>query len=200
MTDLVRHHQRVMAVTTAAVTAGVDAERLALPTPCGDWDLARLLAHMTGQNHGFAAVARGETRDATVFADRPVGTDPAGAFAASASEVSAAFSEDGVLDRPFWLPEIRGGITLPGRVAVGFHYIDSLVHGWDVAVTAGVPIVFDAQCLAAGLPIAGAVPDDASRETPDAAFAPGLVPPPGATDLERILSLLGRDPQWGAGG
>lgn len=199
MTDLIVLHHRVMAVTTAVVDQ-VRPEQLSLPTPCGDWDLARLLAHMTGQNHGFAAVARGETGDAKVFADRPVGGDPAGVFAASAREVTAAFFEDGVLDRPFWLPEIRDGITLPGRIAVGFHYIDCVVHGWDVAVAAGVPIAFDAETLAAGLPIAEAVPDDATRKSADAAFAPGLATTAYAGPLERILVLLGRDPRWGPRG
>jgi hypothetical protein len=35
----------------------------------------------------------------TVWADRPVGANPAGVFAASAAAVAAAFAEDGVLER-----------------------------------------------------------------------------------------------------
>src|SRR5690349_14873473 len=34
---------------------------LGRPTPCAGWDLAALLAHMTGQNHGFADALRGGT-------------------------------------------------------------------------------------------------------------------------------------------
>ncbi|WP_328535850.1 TIGR03086 family metal-binding protein [Streptomyces sp. NBC_00344] len=197
MTGLIALHRRVMAVTTAVVST-VRPAQLTRATPCAGWDLAQLLAHMTGQNHGFAAVARGETSDASVFADRPVGSDPAGLFAASAREVTAAFAEEGALDRAFWLPEVRDGITLPGRIAIGFHYIDCVVHGWDVAVAAGVPVDFDQEILAAGLPIAEAVPDDSARESPGAAFAPGLRTAAQAAPLERILALLGRDPGWSA--
>ncbi|MFC8721703.1 maleylpyruvate isomerase family mycothiol-dependent enzyme, partial [Kitasatospora sp. NPDC057198] len=72
----------------------VGADQLDRPTPCGSWTLGQLLAHMTGQNHGFAAAARGDGRDLAHWADRPVGDDPAGVFAASAAEVAAAFAEE----------------------------------------------------------------------------------------------------------
>ncbi|MEV0091063.1 TIGR03086 family metal-binding protein [Streptomyces sp. NPDC050738] len=196
MSDLIALHRRVMETTTEVV-ATVRPDQLALPTPCGEWNLSRLLAHMTGQNHGFAAVARGERSDASVFADRPVDEDPPAGFAASAADVLAAFGEPGVLERDFWLPEVRDGITLPGRIAVGFHFIDYVVHGWDVAVSVGAPITFDEEVLAAGIPIAEAVPDDASRKAPGASFAPGLDNAPGAKAFDRILTLLGRDPRWG---
>lgn len=31
------------------------------------------------------------------------------------------------------LPEVRGGMTLPVPVAIGFHLFDHVAHGWDVA-------------------------------------------------------------------
>ncbi|MHC3470786.1 hypothetical protein ACYF6T_18975 [Streptomyces sp. 7R007] len=88
---------------------------------------------MTGQNYGFAAAARGETRDRGVWADRPVGDDPAGVFAASATEVAAAFADDDVLTRSSWLPEIRDRQMLPAPQAIGFHFLDYMVNGRDVA-------------------------------------------------------------------
>ncbi|WP_329125324.1 TIGR03086 family metal-binding protein [Streptomyces sp. NBC_01465] len=195
MSDLIALHRRVLETTTGIVAA-VHPGQLPLPTPCGEWNLSQLLAHMTGQNHGFAAVARGERSDASVFADRPVDDDPAAGFAASAADVLSAFAEPGVLERDFWLPEVRNGITLPGRIAVGFHFIDYVVHGWDVAAAIGVPITFDAEVLAAGVPIAEAVPDDASRKETGAAFAPGLDSTPDTDTFDRILRALGRDPDW----
>ncbi|MGW0554004.1 TIGR03086 family metal-binding protein [Streptomyces sp. NPDC002926] len=196
-TPLTELHRRVMEVTTAVVNT-VGSGRLALPTPCAAWNLGQLLAHMTGQNHGFAAVARGEKEDASVFADRPVGDDPAGVFAASAHEVTAAFAEEGVLEREFWLPEIRKGGGFPARLGIGFHFIDYVVHGWDVAVSIGAGIRFDDEVLTTALPIAEAVPDGSPRTLAGAAFAPGLATAPDAVPLDRILTLLGRDPLWAA--
>ncbi len=58
MSDIRVLHRRALQVSVDAVNR-VRPDQLALPTPCAEWDLGRLLAHMTGQNHGFAAVARG---------------------------------------------------------------------------------------------------------------------------------------------
>ncbi|QKW23599.1 TIGR03086 family protein [Kitasatospora sp. NA04385] len=176
----------------------VDVTVLDRPTPCGAWTLGRLLAHMTGQNHGFAAAARGGGRELAEWADRPVGDDPAGVFAASAAEVTAAFAEQGVLERGFWLPEVRDGGPFPAAQAISFHFLDYLVHGWDVAVSIGHRPDFDADLVAAALPVAALVPAGPARELPGAAFGPVLADPPGADPWERLLRLLGRDPHWAA--
>lgn len=36
-------------------------------TPCAEWDLRRLVAHMAAQHHGFAAAARGAGREAAYW-------------------------------------------------------------------------------------------------------------------------------------
>ena len=98
---------------------------------------------MTGQNYGFAAAAEGETSDRACWDDRPVDEDPHGVFAQSAARVSGAFDADGVLDRRFWLPEVRDGMTFPAPQAIGFHFVDYVAHGWDVARSIGVSAEFD---------------------------------------------------------
>src|SRR5260370_8047973 len=113
---------------------------------------------MTGQNYGFAAGADGETEDRGIFDDRPVDADPHGILARSADRVSAAFDADGVLDRRFWLPEIRDGMTFPAPQAIGFHFLDYVVHGWDVARSIGVPAEFDPELIEQAFAIAKQVP------------------------------------------
>jgi uncharacterized protein (TIGR03086 family) len=198
MTDI-RSFDRRAVETTTAIVHQVDAGMLELPTPCAGWDLRRLLAHMIGQNYGFAAAARGETKDRAVWADRAVGEDAGGEFAASAAEVIAAFGEPDVLERSFWLPEVRGGVTLPATTAVGFHFVDYVVHGWDVAAAIGIPVAFDADLLQAVLPIAQAVPDGEDRLRADSAFAPGVAAGAAPSALDRVLALLGRSPRWPQG-
>ena len=175
------------------VVAQVAPSDLGRPTPCADWDLRALLAHMTGQHLGFAASAAGRGTDLSVW--RPASSpDPVAAYAAAAAEVMTAFAAPGVLDRDFVLPEIPRAPSFPGRIAIGFHLVDYVVHGWDVARALGRPYSLDAQVLAATLPIARAVPEGPGRLAPGAAFAPGRPVPVDPEPLDEILLLLGRDP------
>ncbi|MCW2872328.1 TIGR03086 family metal-binding protein [Actinacidiphila oryziradicis] len=197
MTDIRVLDRRALAAAEEIVRK-IDGSRPDRPTPCSEWTLAQLLAHMVGQNHGFAAAARGAGKDLAVWADRPVGEEPAEAFAASAAKVTAAFGEEGALERGFCLPEIRDGGLFPARTAIGFHFVDTVVHGWDVARSIGVEAAFDADLLAAVLPIAEAVPGGAARQRKGSAFRHGVPAGEGAGLLDRILALLGRDPGWTA--
>ncbi|MEW1860054.1 TIGR03086 family metal-binding protein [Streptomyces sp. NPDC088194] len=199
MSDLRGYHRTAIEVASALV-GGVPADGLGVATPCGSWDLGRLLAHMTGQNHGFAAAARGEREDMGIWADRPVaaGEDPGRVFAASGTEVVAAFAA--IEDLPgsrMWLPEVRPE-PLRAEVAVGFQLVDTVVHAWDVAKSVGARAEFDADLLDVTLRIALAVPDGAERTAQGAAFAPGVAAPEGAAALDRIVAALGRDPHWAA--
>src|ERR1700685_3712749 len=70
-------------------------------------------------------------------ADGPV-TRWGGTRGAAAGGVLAAFAADGVLDRAFTLPEISPERRFPAPQAIGFHFIDYVVHGWDVARSLGL--------------------------------------------------------------
>jgi uncharacterized protein (TIGR03086 family) len=184
---------------TIVITAGITPDQLGLPTPCAGWDLRRLLAHMMGQHNGFAAAARGETSDRSVWADRPPGGDPAGEYAAATTAVIEAFSADGVLGRRMWLPEIRDGGPFPAELAIGFfHFIDYVVHGWDVAATLGTDPGFDPDLVHDALEQAARVPGGDARLVPGAAFRPEVVVPAGAPELDRVVAMLGRSPNWPA--
>lgn len=182
---------------SVAVVARVRPADLDRPTPCAEWKLADLIAHMTVQHHGFAAAAEGNGADPEAWRIRPT-DDPVAAYAAAAERVTAAFAADGVLDRPFWLPEVRGGAGFPGRQAITFHLVDYVVHGWDVARSLGVDVDLDDEVLEAALDVAAAVPDGDVRLQPGAAFAPALPAAEDAPVLDRIVAMLGRSPSWPA--
>ena len=194
MTGIRVLHKRALQVTVD-IANQVTVEQLGLPTPCVEWDLEQLLAHMTGQNHGFAAAARGERNGVAAFAPRPVAEDPAGLHAASAADLAEAFAAPGVLEREFWLPEIRNG-TFPANSGIGFHLVDCVAHAWDVARSLDVSVSFDEEVLDAALIVSLAVPDGPAREQPGAAFRPGIGVGKGSGPLERVLGLLGRSPDW----
>ena len=162
-------------------------------TPCAGWDLRRLVAHMTGQHHGFAAAARGEGGETRFWRERAEDGDPARAHRRAADAVLTAFAQTGAVEREFVLPELGGGFA--GRTAIGFHFVDYVVHAWDVAAALGVPLGLADEVLGAALTVARRVPTDPAGRGPGFAFAPALKVPEGAGPLEETLRLLGREPE-----
>ncbi len=173
-------HQHALDLATVQVEA-VRAEDLDRPTPCAAWDLAALLAHMTGQNHGFADALRGGT-DPAAYAP----TTGWGDSVADLLDAVAHPRTDAVL-----LAEISTTLRFPVATVVGFHLLDTVVHTWDVATALGRPWRPDPTLAAAVLEQARLVPAGDARTAPGAAFAPVLTP---ADDdpWSTALALLGR--------
>jgi uncharacterized protein (TIGR03086 family) len=170
---------------------GLDDADLRRPTPCQGWDLAALLSHAIGQNHGFALAA--ERSDAPPEAYEGPGVDAATVGALwheSADRLAAAFAA-APLDRPVRLVEIAREPRFPVATAVGFQLLDTVVHTWDIAAGRGREHVPDEELAAATLAQARLVPQGASRTEPGAAFAPAL-PADALDDWHTALALLGR--------
>lgn len=190
---------RVAVLNSLSVVDSVRTTDLDAPTPCAGWRLRDLLAHMTVQHHGFAAAARG-------FGDQPdvwrtdsvvdaINADPTGTYAAAVSDVMTAFADDAVVQASFALPEFGANATFPGAMAIGFHFIDYVVHGWDVAESLGVPYVLPDDVVDTALPLSLLVPDGADRDSPGAPFA-HAIDASSTTNFDRMLRHLGRDPEW----
>ena len=140
---------------------------------CAGWTLADLLIHMTVQHRGFAAAARGAVDD-----------------------VLDAFAADGVLEAAFALAEFGADASFPGEIAIGFHFIDYVVHGWDTARSLAAPFTLPDDVITAAAPIALGVPDGDLRAAEGSPFARALDEVDGERDLDRILRHLGRAPDW----
>lgn len=198
----VRPFHRLAVQASVDVVAAVTRDDLHRPTPCAGWNLLDLLAHMTAQHHGFAAAARGHGANEAVWAPGrvvdAVAADPGGSYARAAADVLDAFAADGVLDASFALPEFGPRAAFPGAIAIGFHFVDYVVHGWDVARSIGADLALSDDVVAAVLPLVFFVPDGDYRTTDGAPFGPALTASDGASDLDRILSHLGRSPGWKA--
>jgi uncharacterized protein (TIGR03086 family) len=177
------------------IVSQASAADMTRPTPCPAWTLADLLAHMTAQHNGFAAAAAGDGADLVHWQTGAPVADPVGEYAAAAERVMAAFAAASVLAGEFVLPEISPVLRFRAREAIGFHLVDYVVHGWDVARTLGRRYDLEPGVLAAALPIAAAVPDGDRRRRPGAAFAPRVAATSGAP-LDQIVALLGRRPDW----
>jgi uncharacterized protein (TIGR03086 family) len=193
LADLLALH-RTAVLASVDVVNTVGTADLARETPCAGWNLGELLAHMTVQHRGFAAAARGDGADPAIWnADtvrEGVPTDPAGTYAAAAGDVLAAFAD---ATGTFTLPEL--GADFPAEAAVGFHFVDYVVHGWDVAASLGQPYRLPAAVIETALPVAQIVPEGEFRTMAGAPFGP-VQNGAAANDFDRLLLHLGRIPQW----
>jgi uncharacterized protein (TIGR03086 family) len=192
----IRDLDRRAVTDSVALVNRVTAADLGRPTPCSDWNLGELLAHMTVQHRGFAAAANGRGADPDVWQVPAPASDPVTAYAEAADAVLAAFAAAGVLERQFSLPEIATTMTFSGKQAIAFHLVDYVVHGWDVARSLDLRPEPDPSVLPIALKVAEAVPAGPSRLQPGAAFRPAVPAPEGAGLLDRIVALLGRSPDW----
>jgi len=193
----------IVALDARAVLHSVEVVRqvgrtdLDRPTPCAGWTLGDLLAHMTAQHRGFAAAAAGRGHDLAHWAVAPPGGDPVADYLRAAEAVTAAFADSPAPE--FALPEFGAGRTVPAATAVSFHFVDYVVHAWDVAAALGSTDEPDPDLVATALPVALAVPDGEQRLAPGSPFGPALPVAADAGALERVLAALGRAPDWRPG-
>jgi uncharacterized protein (TIGR03086 family) len=190
--DLLTQHRAVIRASVEVV-ARVRAEHLDRPTPCAEWTLADLLAHMTAQHRGFAAAARGTGGDLAAWEVRPLGPSPVADYTDAAVDLLAAFASP---VPEFELPEFQPVSRFPAAQAIGFHLIDYVVHSWDVARSLGIDYDLPHDVAGLALQIALSVPNGDNRRAADSPFAPALPAGDEADPLARILTALGRSPDW----
>jgi uncharacterized protein (TIGR03086 family) len=100
-------------------------------TPYGDWTVRRLVGHVVAGNRMAVLLLAGASaeRAAAALDGDPLGTDPVGAFLASAAEQAAAFAEPGALERT--CHHVAGDLS--GARLLGFRVTDLALHAWDLA-------------------------------------------------------------------
>ena len=166
----------------------VRTDDLRLATPCDEWTLGDLLAHMIGQHRGFARAV--SDHDAPKSAYAPVPFDPP-SWTASVSALLAAV-DHAAMDDTAVLIEVRPK-PLPIAWIVSAQTLDTAVHTWDIAQALGEWFEPSAEIAAAVADLAATIPDGQGRERSDAAF--GHARSADGSVWERTLAHLGRDPQ-----
>jgi uncharacterized protein (TIGR03086 family) len=122
------------------------------PTPCSEWDVKQVANHIIGENLWAAELFAGKTIEQV--GDRldgdQAGADPAAAYRRSVEVASAAVSAPGAMQATCHLS--FGDYT--GADYAAQLFMDTLIHGWDVARATGQDTRLDADLVEACLPIA----------------------------------------------
>jgi uncharacterized protein (TIGR03086 family) len=177
-----------------AKIANVAPDGWAAPSPCDEWTARDVVGHIVDM-HGVML----RPLDRTLSPAPSIDDDPLGTFRAARADVEALL-DDPVLaatecDTPM------GRMTLEQHID-GVVSEDMVLHGWDLARATGQDDTIDPAEIDRLWPGVQNIP--AEMRIPEA-FGPGIVVfgpevevPADAPLQDRVLGLLGRDPQWSA--
>lgn len=174
-------------------------EQLGDPTPCTDFDVATLRAHLLMVIKRVAAIGRGESPFSVGLAAEVPNGDWAGAWAAAVADQRAAWSQPGVLDCEMTLP----WTTMVGRDALAIYVNELTLHTWDLATAIGASVDWDDAVVALSqaalereLPAEGRAEMYAAisegMDGFEAPFGSALEVAPDATPIERLAAFSGR--------
>ncbi|MFJ9679090.1 TIGR03086 family metal-binding protein [Streptomyces sp. NPDC101194] len=175
---------------------GIHEQQLAGPTPCPDYTVRELLAHVVGLATAFRDAGRkefGPTTDTAPDAALPVlAEDWREALPTVLDELVTAWRA----------PAARqgmtraGGVDLPGDVAAMVALDELVIHGWDLARSTGQKYEPDEASLLVSLALL-TPGDDAPRS--ETVFGPPVPVAADAPLVDRAVAMSGRRPDWQPG-
>ncbi|MGW1620102.1 TIGR03086 family metal-binding protein [Streptomyces sp. NPDC002172] len=163
--------------------AEVRPEQWKEPTPCTEWNVREVVAHLVDMDLVFAAMIEGGPMPERGV-DR-LGDDPVGAYRSSSAALLAAFSAPGVLGRSYRGP--LGSATGAERLQIRLY--DLLAHGWDLAQAVQIPARLPEDLAEQALAFARA---QLSTQPRAGRFAEPRPLEDTAPALDRLAAFLGR--------
>jgi uncharacterized protein (TIGR03086 family) len=185
---------RIAAAVADVIDSGVDP---LAETPCPDWNVAQLIGHLVGGDRLNARILTGQktVESLTRLAPAPDQAAPSAAdYRAANARLIEVLTDPQILSSRHVVPVGR----MTGRQVLTLRSVEHLLHGWDLAASAGEPtadLEQPASALAAPARDMRAAVGDAvlAHRSP---FAPPVAVADHASDLHRLVALFGRDPAW----
>lgn len=135
----------------------VSTDQLVLPTPCDEWDVRYLIAHVVGGNRFATLVLDGMPSSEAIhriMSTAQLGDRPKDDFSSTSAEQRRKFRSPGALDRSIDHP--IGVIST--RRFLRFRVFDCTLHAWDLAVAIGADATLDPDLVDAVLHIVRSEP------------------------------------------
>lgn len=157
------------------------------PTPCSEWNVKQIATHITGENLWAVDLLQGRTiSDVGNRLDGDLaGDDPSAAYSASVRAASDAVGVPGAMQATCHL---SFGDHSGSQYAAQL-FMDTLIHGWDVAKATGQDARLDPELVNACLPIAEQLTNQFRGA---GVFGDNLSVSPDADAQTRLLALVGR--------
>jgi uncharacterized protein (TIGR03086 family) len=166
---------------------GVRADQWHGPTPCSEWDVKEVANHIIGENLWAGELFKGKTiaEVGNALDGDLAGEDPAAAYRTSVTVAAEVVSAPGAMEATCHLS--FGDFS--GSDYAEQLFMDTLIHGWDIAKATGQDTRLDPELVSACLPIA--------RQLTGAYRAAGVIGEdlPVSSDADpqtQLLAMLGR--------
>ena len=177
--------------TMADLVGTVRDDQLDDPTPCPDWTVADLLRHIGGLTVEFTASAQKQPTPSRAGEGLTDGwrrriQDDLRRLAEAWSDPTAYEGETHA-----------GPVTMSGAETASVALNEVTVHGWDLAHATGQAYDVDRPTVekcSEWVAAFDAPADDGGL------FGPPVPTANGASPVDRLVGLAGRDPSWTAGG
>ncbi len=166
--------------------SGVQQDDLRRPTPCDEWTVAQLLAHI----HQFTSVFADNARKNPVRPPDTLVDDWRTAIPARLDDLAAGWG-----DASAWEGQVSaGGIEMSAADNAIVAIEELTVHAWDLARSTGQAVHIDETAL-------DRVEEFFVKFSPDADAGQGpfgsfAAVPADADRLDRVVAKAGRDPRW----
>lgn len=166
------------------LVSAVQDEQLGLRTPCSEWTVADLLAHI----HQFSSVFAANAVKAAPNPPQSLVDDWRTAIPAALDDLATAWQDESA-----WHGKTSaGGVEMEAADNALVAMEELTVHGWDLARATGQEVsATDDQLdrVDSFLELFGGAP-----------FGPAAESPADADRLARTVARTGRDPQWSPAG
>jgi uncharacterized protein (TIGR03086 family) len=179
---------------TVDIANNIKPDQLGLPTPCADWDVRALVNHIM-----FWSAFRSElaARKQTAPADDPITEETdftrddgwAATLQTQLGKAIAAWAEPTAIEGNTGL----AGGSMPAPAICTMMIGELVVHGWDLAKATGQHLEVDDEIVAA---VHELTTNMAEQGRAYGAYGAEVQAQAGATPLDRVLALSGRDPSW----
>jgi len=187
MSEIAESYQRA-ADGFARRLAVVSGEQWESPTPCSDWSVRDLVAHVLDEQLWVPPLVGGETiaEVGDRFAGDQTGPDALASWSSAQAGVLAALAPDGATDRRV---QLSFGETSAAEYVTQVT-VDTVVHTWDLARAVGVDDSLDPADVQAAI---AALSPQVEAWRAGGAFGPAVPVDPDADAQTRLLGMLGRD-------
>lgn len=180
------------AAPVVGIIREIKPDQLDAPTPCSEYTVRDLVAHLLFWGPSLEGAARKEA--VSPLSAEPavdlVQDDWAAGLEAQVNRLVTAWSEPVAWEGT----TVMGGPTeLPASVAGGMVFGELVVHGWDLARATGQRPRWTDEVLEATYQATVGMVEEGRQM---AIYGPAVPVPASASTLDRMLGLVGRDPQW----